>query len=72
MPTLQSIDASASPEVQMNENFYAVAAAALFGRKDSTTAGLTLGLYGGIIGGIGTFATIADTTVLLTGSATNL
>ena len=48
MSRLQTINASASPEVQINENFDAVAPNSLFARKAPTTAGLTWGYYGGI------------------------
>lgn len=65
---LQDIDASASPEVQMNENFEAVEPASLFGVKWPTTTGLTFGYYGGILYQDGTLLTISDGTVLLTAS----
>ena len=66
---LQLINASASPEVQINENFISVAPAALYARKATTTLALTWGYYGGILPGL--FTTIADGTVALTDNATN-
>src|ERR1019366_5432877 len=69
MSRLQPINALASPEVQMNENFDAVAPNALFARKSTTTAGLTWGYYGGIFPQ--TYADIADGTLTLTDNATN-
>lgn len=66
---MDDINASASPEVQMNDNFFALAPAALFGRKGSTTSGLDFGYYGGIFPG--SYAVIADDVVTLTDSATN-
>src|ERR1039457_1505521 len=69
MNRLQSINASASPEVQINENFDAVAPNALFARKSKTSAGLTWGYYGGIFPQ--TYADIPDGTVALTNGATN-
>lgn len=75
MTTLQTINASASPEVQMNENAIAVSAAGLFGIKLDTTSGLLLSLYGGILYVDGTATAIADlvggTRITLTGSQTN-
>ena len=69
MTTLQTINASASPEVQINENTIALSPAGLFGRKATTTAGLTWGYYGGIFPG--TFSVIADGVLTLTNTATN-
>ncbi len=69
MNRLQSINASASPEVQINENFDAVAPNALFARKAPATAGLVWGYYGGIFPQ--TYTDIADGTVALTDGATN-
>ena len=71
MTTLQSINASASPEVQMNENLAAVAPAGAFAKKASTTSGLTFGYYGGVLLVDGVLTSIADGTVTLTDSATN-
>jgi hypothetical protein len=57
--------------VTVNENFEAVSAAALLGIKRETTVDLTLGLYGGMFWTGSAFSLLADTTVALTGSATN-
>ena len=64
MSRLQTINASASPEVQINENFDAVAPNALFARKATATAGLTWGYYGGILPQ--TYANIPDDMTLAT------
>ena len=66
---MDNINASASPEVQMNDNFIALAPGSLFGRMGSATSGLTWGYYGGIFPG--SYAVIADDTVVLTDAATN-
>lgn len=72
MTLLTTISASqASKEVVANENFIAVSSAGLFGRKYSTTTGLTWGYYGGILLVDGVLTTIADGTVALTASTTN-
>lgn len=71
-PTMQQISsAQASPEVPINENANATAPAAAFGRKATTTTGLTWGYYGGEIMVDGVPTNVADGTVTLTGSATN-
>lgn len=70
--TLQTIASSqASPEVPINENFDATSQAGAFGRKASTTSGLTWGYYGGSIQVDGVPTQIADGTVTLTASTTN-
>lgn len=60
---LQTVNASASPEVQMNENFETLDFAAVYGKRQPVTSGLTWGYYGGRWGGSsvaqGTF-TLAD------------
>lgn len=48
---LQEINAAASPEVQMNENFAALNWAAVFAMDARTTSGLTWGHLGGRWGG---------------------
>jgi hypothetical protein len=58
-------------ETIANENFGAVSPAGLFGKKYSTTTGLTLGYYGGIMMIDGVLTSIADGTVALTASQTN-
>jgi hypothetical protein len=59
---LQPINASASPEVQANENFETLSAAGIFGKRQPVTLGLTWGYYGGRYNG----NTVADGTVALT------
>src|SRR3990167_8292335 len=71
MTTLQSINASASPEVQQNENTIAVSPAGLFAIRHPVTTGLTWGFYGGILYVDGTATPISNGTVALTGSQTN-
>lgn len=65
--TLQTINASASPEVQSNENFETLSAAGIFGKRQPATTGLTWGYYGGRYNG----NTVANGTVALTASNTN-
>jgi hypothetical protein len=67
MTTLQAINASASPEVQSNDNFETLSAAAIYGKRQPATTGLTWGYYGGLYNG----NTIADGAVTLTDSADN-
>lgn len=67
MTTLQTINASASPEVQSNENFASLSAAGIFAKRQPVTTGLTWGYYGGLYNG----NTIADGTVTLTNAADN-
>ncbi|MFH0934321.1 MAG: hypothetical protein V1879_03890 [Pseudomonadota bacterium] len=69
--TLQTINASASPEVQMNENAASLSPAAAFGKKPQTTAGLTFGYYGGTLWVDGVLTEVADGTVVLTNATTN-
>ncbi|GER21448.1 hypothetical protein [Variovorax boronicumulans] len=66
MTILQDILAALNWQVRVNENFSAVSPAALFSKKHSTTTGLTLGYYGGILDGV----SYADGTHLLTASTT--
>lgn len=47
----QNINASASPEVQINENFQTIEFASVYGKRQPVTSGLTWGYYGGIWGG---------------------
>jgi hypothetical protein len=64
---LQQITAGASAATLLNENFEALRAGFLLGRRYATTTGLIFGYYGGIYGGIA----VADGTVTLTNNATN-
>lgn len=68
---LQSINASASPETQMNENAEAVEAACTFGINRATTTGLMLGIYGGVLHTDGVAAVKSNITIALTASQTN-
>jgi len=66
--TLQQItESQVSPEVPINENFEAVACAAVYAKKPSTTTALTWGYFGGRWGGF----SVADGTLTLTNTATN-
>lgn len=58
---LQTINASASPEVQMNENFETLEHQAVYGLRQPVTTGLTWGYCGGRWGG---FAITAGTLAL--------
>ncbi len=49
---LQDIDASASPEVQMNENFESIELISVYGKRHPVTTGLTWGYWGGRWNGI--------------------
>jgi len=69
MTTLQTINASASPEVKMNENAASLPPAAAFGKKPQT-AGFTFGYYGGTLWVDGVLTEIADGTVALTNATT--
>jgi len=70
---LDTISSSQSQkEVTANAGLDAASPATLFGRRASTTAGLTWGYYGGkLLQQDGTIAAIANGTVSLTGSTTN-
>jgi hypothetical protein len=66
--TLQQLTASqANKEVAVNRNFETLSPSGMYGKKQSTTTGLTLGYYGGHIAS----SVIADGTVALTNAATN-
>jgi hypothetical protein len=69
MTVLQELSSppAANAEVQVNENFETVSAAGAFGKKHSTTSGLTWGYYGARYNG----NTIADGTVTLTNASDN-
>lgn len=66
MTILQTIAAALNWNIRVNENFEATSPAGLFAKKASTTTGLTLGYYGGILDGV----SYADGTHLLTASTT--
>lgn len=65
------VQSQASKEVTANAYFDAASPATLFGRRQSTTSGLTWGYYGGTIMLDGTLPQIANGTLALTASATN-
>lgn len=56
-----------SPEIQVNENFEAIAHVAVYANDAGATSGLTWGYYGGRWGGV----VVADGTLALTNAATN-
>jgi len=60
-----------APYTVANENFDAVAIAALFGRNYKTTGDLIWGFYGGVIEPNGVLTVIANGTIALSASATN-
>lgn len=61
----------ASKEITANAMFDALSPASLYGRRQSTTSGLTWGYYGGNVLVIGVLTQIANATIALTASATN-
>ena len=65
--SIDSVNASASPEVQMNDGFTTLEHQAVYGKRPSTTTGLTWGYYGGRWGGV----SVAAGTLALTNTATN-
>lgn len=66
------VQGSGSQDVQANAVFDAASPATLFGRRSSTTTGLTWGYYGGnVTKSDGSQSTIANSTVSLTASTTN-
>jgi hypothetical protein len=65
--TLQQLTAAqANKEVAINRNFETLSPMGMYGLKQSTTTGLTLGYYGGHIAG----SAVADGTIALDGSST--
>ena len=67
MSNFQDIDASASPEVQMNENMESLEFAFVYGKRHPVTTALTWGYWGGFWGGF----TITASTVTLTNATDN-
>lgn len=65
------VQSQASKEVTANAFFDAVSPASFFGRRQSTTTGLTWGYYGGNIIVDGVLTQLANGTLALTASATN-
>lgn len=64
---LQPINAAASPEIQINENFETLDCFAVYGKRQPATSGLTWGYCGGRWGGF----VVAAGTLTLTDSAEN-
>ncbi len=67
----QISQAQAQKEVTANAMFDALSPASLFGRRASTSSGLTWGFYGGTLFVDGVATQIANGTVALTNAATN-
>jgi hypothetical protein len=65
--TMQQLSSQANPEVIVNENFETLDFGACYGKKQSTSTGLTWGYYGGRFAG----TSISDGTLTLTNSTTN-
>lgn len=65
------VQSQASKEVTANAFFDAASPASLFGRRQSTSSGLTWGFFGGRMLVDGALTTINNGTVTLTASATN-
>ena len=65
------IQSQASKEITANAYFDAVSPAASFGRRQSTSSGLTWGYYGATITVDGVLTQIANGTLTLTASTTN-
>lgn len=63
MAEYQSVNASTSPETQMNENMETLEAFTVYGKRQPVTSGLTWGYYGGRWGGF----SITAGTLTLTG-----
>lgn len=61
----QSINAAASPETQMNENFDSINFASVYGQRHTATSGLTFGYWGGVWSGF----TVANGTLSFTGGS---
>lgn len=65
------VQAQASKEVTVNAALDAMSPALLFGRRQSSSSGLTWGYYGGTINVDGVLTQIANGTVALSASTTN-
>lgn len=65
------VQSQASKEITANAFFDAASPATTFGRRQSTTSGLTWGYYGGTITVDGVLTQIANGTLTLTASVTN-
>jgi hypothetical protein len=67
MSEYQSVDASASPETQMNENMETIEYSTVYGKRQPVTTGLTWGYYGGRWGSF----SVSAGTLSLTNAADN-
>lgn len=67
----QLIQSQASKEITVNGVFDALSPASLYGRRQSSSSGLTWGYYGGNVLVNGTLTQIVNGTLLLTASTTN-
>jgi len=68
----QLVQSQASKEVTANALWDAMSQAATYGRRASTTSGLTWGFYGGnVVVSSGAYVAVANGTLTLTASATN-
>ncbi len=65
------VQSQASKEITANAFFDAVSPASLYGRRQSTSSGLTWGFYGGNVLVNGVLTQIANGTLTLTASTTN-
>ena len=65
------VQSQASKEITANAYFDAVSPASSFGRRQSTSSGLTWGYYGATITVDGVLTQIANGTLALTASTTN-
>ncbi|MBK8772511.1 MAG: hypothetical protein IPM06_19095 [Rhizobiales bacterium] len=65
------VQSQASKEITVNAFFDAASPSTLYGRRQSTTTGLTWGYYGGMVLVNGVLTAINNGTVALTASATN-
>lgn len=72
MPNMDQLSTGQNQkEATVNDGFIAAGVAASFGLRGSTTAGLVLGIYGGLIDVDGALVSVATTTLTLTDNATN-
>ena len=65
------VQSQASKEITANAMFDALSPASLYGRRQSTSSGLTWGYYGGNVLVNGVLTQIANATLTLTASTTN-
>lgn len=65
------VSSQAGKEITANDLFDACSPATLFGRRATTTTGLTWGYYGGVILVSTTYTRVTNGTIALTDNATN-